>query len=580
MTPSILKSAKVDALGDIVGFLPGLSGPLIRIKVSLEFHGQVLKANRRLSASRRLAEIVFTTAAALLNQAQMDMPGMGRINSVGAAHFELVFVSLIPEHRAVVETVRLVLKQHLAGQSLADTVWRQNAVNAITARVGNASNPRNFLFAARDLDLPVYNTHSGLLIIGQGAKARWLSSAFTDQTPTIATSLARDKLACSGLLRVAGLPVPDGRLVTSEEDAVAAAQGFGLPVVVKPANLDGGVGVSCGLESFEEVITAYRKARVHSKLVLLERHIAGNDYRITTYRGEVVSAIERVPGGLTGDGRSTVQALLERFNSEPGRGTQATAKLSTLVWDDEAEMMLGRAGLTLQSIPADGQFVRLRRAANFALGGTVRGARDRIHPDNRALAQTISQLLRLDVAGIDLITPDISRSWLEMGGAVCEVNASPYLGQRVPLDLFSLILQDMFADGGRIPVIAVWGRESLPGLADMISRLAVQAQHRIGIADSAGIMVNGTVRSQIPSSPLQRGRALVLAPDVDAILWFAGNDTQVDVMPFDRIDLLLCFSSPPEPLANLAKQQVAMQGETTASLASRFTAIFSASGKP
>jgi hypothetical protein len=128
---------------------------------------------------------------------------------------------------------------------------------------------------------------------------------------------------------------------------------------------------------------------------------------VTVFHDEVIWAIERVPGGVTGDGKSTVRELVERLNADPRRGEGTHAPLKRLVLDEEASTLLRRAGLDDDSVPADGRFLRLRSAANVASGGTPVPVFDRIHPDNRCLAIRAAQALRLDLAGVDFLVPDL-----------------------------------------------------------------------------------------------------------------------------------------------------------------------------
>ncbi|KPQ37992.1 MAG: putative D-alanine-D-alanine ligase, partial [Porphyrobacter sp. HL-46] len=280
-----------------------------------------------------------------------------------------------------------------------------------------SSNMPRFVRAAHGLRLPFRELPGQFLLLGEGVHGRWLDSTFTDATPFIATQLARGKLLGAAHLRLAGLPVPPHRRAATVAEAQAAARALGYPVVVKPADLDGGTGVAAGLQDAEDVARAYEAARRHSASIIVEKHIEGRDYRLTVFQGEVVWAVERVPAGVTGDGKACIAELVAAANADPRRGSGDHAPLKRLMLDDEANALLAQSGISADTVPPAGCFIRLRRAANVASGGMPVAVFERVHPDNAQLAVRAAAALRLDLAGVDLIIPDIARSWREGGAA-------------------------------------------------------------------------------------------------------------------------------------------------------------------
>ncbi len=230
-------------------------------------------------------------------------------------------------------------------------------------------------------------------------------------------------------MRQAGLPAPNHQAVNDEDSAVRAAEALGYPVVVKPSDKDGGVGVSVGLKTPEAVRKAFRRAREYSRAILVESFIEGRDYRLITLNGQLIWAVERVPGGVTGDGKSTIRQLVDQLNADPLRTDGPGGKLRPLLFDEEAAELLAERGMDETTIPTAGARIALRGAANVASGGTPVDVFDQVHIDNRQLAERAARAFRLDVAGIDLLIPDISRSWKETGAGICEINAQPCFGR-------------------------------------------------------------------------------------------------------------------------------------------------------
>ena len=408
-----------------------------------------------------------------------------------------------------------------------------------------ASNTPRFLQAAHEMGLPVIPLGYGTYQFGQGRRGRWLDSSITDVTPNIAVKMARDKAWAASRLHQAGIPVPPHRLAADADQAARIAEQLGFPVVVKPADQDGGIGVAAGLESIQEVRAAFAQARASSTRLLVEKQIPGRDYRLTVHSAQLVWAIERQPGGVTGDGVSTLAQLLERTNADPRRGAGPHALLKHMAWDDEARTLAAKAGLAAQGIPPLGQFVRLRRTANIATGGTPIAVFGAVHPDNAALAIRATRALRLDLAGVDLLIPDIARSWRETGAAVCEVNAQPQLGAITAPHLYQGLLSHLVAGNGRIPLVVIFGARPGSRLAERIAvRLAATDGGTTGWSDERGVAIERAGERQWLTARREGSFAaaqmLLTHEEVDRIVWSLNDDeTTQHGLPFDRCHLLI-----------------------------------------
>ncbi len=399
-------------------------------------------------------------------------------------------------------------------------------------------NTLRFLQAAHDAGIPWRHVHGNVYRFGWGAQSRLLDSSFTDATPRIGAGLARDKTGAAAVLRALGMPVPAHRLARDANEAVAVAAQLGWPVVVKPADQDGGLGVQAGLNTPEAVRRAFVAARALSSRVLVEQHVDGRDHRLQVYQGEVYWVAERVPGGVTGDGTRSVAQLLQALNDDPQRS--AAGPLQRLVFDDEASDLLAEQQLQADAVPAAGRFVRLRRAANISRGGVrVPLPLEKVHPDNLALAARAARALHLDLAGVDLLIPDIGRSWLEGGAALCEINAQPQLAPQLP----GWLLQRMVHGQGRIPVVVVLGHPIPQALALALSE-AMPGQ-RLGLATAAGVWIGGRRVAPGGLGVLAAGGALLADADVDvALLCLDGAAGLRDGLPVDRFDLLVLAGGP------------------------------------
>lgn len=436
--------------------------------------------------------------------------------------------------QAVFGFVSKLMNQLATGKS--DTLDDiQSGLNQLLKRLRASApagvNTLRFLHAADALNIPWRHVANNVYQFGWGRRARWLDSSFTDITPSISTSLARDKSACSKVLRDAGLPVPLHELVSSADQALKVAQSLGYPVVVKPANLDGGQGVFAGLRTPQAVVRAYSEASKLSRRVLVEQFVVGQDYRLQVYQGEVFWVVHRRPACIVGDGEHSVSELVARVNEHRRQAPRAAsldpmaeAGYRSIALDDESLEWLGYQDLTPEAVPALGQLVRLRGAANVGMGGTREGVPlDQVHPDNLTLVVEAAQCLRLDLAGIDLLVPDINQSWKVTGGGICEVNAQPQLSGH----LQQLLLPKIVKGQGRIPVIGL----CLPSTAWSDETAVDRAMNNAGA-------------HLVWASSAETLRKSLVNPSVDAVIWRIATPAQhVSALPVDALDVLVLPAS-------------------------------------
>jgi cyanophycin synthetase len=172
----------------------------------------------------------------------------------------------------------------------------------------------------------------------------------------------------------------------------------------------------------------------------------------------------------------------------------------------------------------------LRRAANFALGGTVIRVEEEIHPDNLDLCCRAMRLLRLDLAGLDLLMPDITRSWREVGGVICEINAQPFIGSVLSRNVYAEILQQLVPGTGRIPLVLFVGEldhATTEALAARVPQLAV--------VDAQGARLNGHPLTASGAPWLNACEAALLDQQVGAALLVLPSAANAPVLsPVDR----------------------------------------------
>lgn len=431
-----------------------------------------------------------------------------------------------------------------AAMTLEATVSERlaEALRALSGHAMAGSNSARFFRAAWERGVPTERLPGGVIQYGMGRRRRRLESSFTDATPNIGARIARNKAFTNAVFAQAGLPVPRQIMVKDAQAAVIAAARLGYPVVVKPADLDGGSGVAAGLGDAGEVSRAFLAARQLSDQVLVEQHVSGRDYRLTVFQGELIWAIERIAARVIGDGVHSVAQLIALENSNPLRGEGAAAPLKRLKLDAEAQAALVKQGLTAASVVAEGEAVSLRRAANVAAGGEPVAVYDQVHPDNARLAVRAARQLGLDLAGIDLLIPDISVSWLTPGNtpAICEINGQPNLGQITSPHLYGQILERLLENRGRIPSIVVLGAHEPAAWVQALSASLTQRGLKVGTAGVGGVDVGGEPLLSGTPALFRAGKCLLLDPDVDAMVVAITDSTWLsEGLPWARYDTLV-----------------------------------------
>jgi cyanophycin synthetase len=397
----------------------------------------------------------------------------------------------------------------------------------------------SFVEAAHTLGIPWFRQPEARIRYGLGHKGYTMLSSLTDRAAAWGVNAARNKLRCSRMLRDAGLPVPHSVPASSLADAQHFAQQHGFPIVIKPFDLDGGIGVHAGIRDLQGLKARFEAARQHSRHLMVEQHIAGYDHRLLVVKDEVIAVFQRTPGSVTGDGQHSVAELLARQNDVRARATDEERRsLEPIVADIEAAEALRHQGLQWDTVPAQGVEVALRLAANVDRGGLARQLPlAQIHPDNLALAVRAARLLQLDVAGVDFLSPDPSVSWLQGSGTICEVNAQPGIFRPLHWATLTKLLGPAM---GRIPVSMVLSDGPSPVAQQLHQRLCATGDGNPALVSAEGWWVGGQQVSNTPNACFAGARALLCDPAVSALVLAVSDDTLLSLgWPVFYCDLLV-----------------------------------------
>lgn len=350
--------------------------------------------------------------------------------------------------------------------------------------------------AATERNIPSIRLTDGNLVqLGYGARQHRVWTAETDKTSAIAESISRDKDLTKQLLQACGVPVPEGRIVESPEDAWDAAVDIGLPVVVKPSDGNHGRGVSTELMTRSEIEAAFKLADAEGSEVIVERFVRGNEHRLLIVGGKLAAAARGESVSVVGDGHSSIRQLITlHINTDPRRGDEEEFPLDLLLIDQSPAINfeIERQGYTADSVLAKDIAVVVQRNGNVACDVT-----ELVHPEVAAQAALAARVVGLDIAGIDIVAEDISQPLTAQQGAIVEVNAGPGLlmhlkpAEGKPQPVGKAIVDSLFAENesGRIPIVGISGSSGKTLVARILARLIHLNGQHVGLACTDGLFM-------------------------------------------------------------------------------------------
>ena len=313
------------------------------------------------------------------------------------------------------------------------------------------------LKAAEDRGIPwSWNEGIGYHQLGHGRHRTRIEATITGKLSAVGVHIVRRKSITNKVLHAAALPVPLSILTDDFDEAVSAAVKIRYPVVVKPMIGHKGEGITVGVSSTDELRVAFKKARNISRSVIVEQFIPGEDVRLLVVGRKLVAAAKRIPPQVAGDGKSTIAQLIAIEN---GLRNQRPGLALPIEIDSDLTHTLDGQGHSVNTVLPENAVAKLRTVANWSQGGTATDLTDFVHPDNADMAVRAALAVGIDVAGVDFITPDISRPYYEVGGAICEINYRP--GLRVHMaadpegkhDIGSAIVGSLISGDGRIDTV-------------------------------------------------------------------------------------------------------------------------------
>lgn len=396
---------------------------------------------------------------------------------------------------------------------------------ALEAALGPST--EHIVQAAESRGVPWFPLSTRSLIqLGYGVHQKRIQASLSSGTGILGVELASDKEGTKRLLQDLGVPVPRGTVIyylSELEQAIADVGGF--PIVIKPLDGNHGRGITININSLAVAEEAYEAAQDESKSksVIVERFYVGRDHRILLVGGKLAAVAERVPANVIGDGKSTVAELVEITNRDPRRGAGHENVLTQIELDRAAFQLLEQQGYTIDSILPPGQVCYLKATANLSTGGIAIDRTDDIHPENVWIAERVARIIGLDIAGIDMVTLDISKPMREVDAVIVEVNAAPGLrmhfspSEGTARNVGEAIIDMLFPAGApsRVPLIAVTGTNGKTTTNRLIAHIFRQTGQVVGYTTTDGIYIGDYMVEKGDTTGPQSAQVILQDPTVE-----------------------------------------------------------------
>jgi cyanophycin synthetase len=396
-------------------------------------------------------------------------------------------------------------------------------------------------------DIPYIRLNDQSLVqLGYGVHQKRIQATTTANTNMIAVDIAGNKHATKTLLGDMGVPVPKGYRIREEDELESTLERVGFPAVIKPLDGNHGKGATVGIRSLEDAKAAWEKAKEYSRWIIVEQQLTGDDFRALVVNNRLIAVAKRVPAHVVGDGKLTIQELIDKTNADPRRGYGHENVLTQIDIDNQTMRVIHQAGYELDSVLPEGEMLPLKTTANISTGGTAIDVTDQVHPENVFLFERIARIIGLDVAGVDVIAQNVSEPLRQSGGGIIEVNAAP--GFRMHLspsegigrNVAEHVLDMLFPPGTecRIPIFSITGTNGKTTTTRLIAHILRNSGRTVGFTTTDGTYIGNEQIVQGDNTGPVSAQLVLKDPTVDvAVLETARGGIIRSGLGFDHADV-------------------------------------------
>jgi len=549
--------------------IPGFKERLEKLMPSLYEHrcseGVAGGFFMRVDEGTWMGHVIEHIALEIQTLAGMDT-GFGRTRGTGVDGEYYVCFSYLEEDAGVyaAKASFKIVEALINGQeyNLEDDIMRLREIREDT-RLGPSTGCIVEEAGKRGIPFIRLNKHS-LVQLGYGVHQKRIRATIASTTSNIAVDIACDKEETKNLLEAAEIPVPRGMVVRTVDGLQAVVEKYGYPLVIKPIDGNHGKGNTTNITTWEQALIAFDAAKAYSRSVIVERFITGFDFRCLVINYKFICAALRTPASVTGDGKHTIQQLIDITNQDPRRGYGHEKVLTQITVDQFTQKILDEKGYTLDTIPAKGEFVLVKPTANLSTGGTSTDVTDEVHPTNIFMCERIARIVGLDICGIDIMATDLRTPVNENGGAILEVNAAPGFRMHIdpseglPRNVAEPVVDMLFPRGsaGRIPIIAITGTNGKTTTTRITAHIAKTAGKKVGYTTSDGVYIQNQLMMKGDCTGPISSQFVLKDPTVDfAVLECARGGILKNGLAFQNCDVAI--------VTNVAADHMGLSGINT-----------------
>ncbi len=494
-----------------------------------------------------MGHVIEHIALEMQTLAGMDT-GFGRTRGTGKEGEYYVCISYMEEDAGVYAAKAAVR----VAQALTDNVEYDLAADIMKlreiredTRLGPSTGCIVDEAAKRGIPYIRLNKHS-LVQLGYGVHQKRIRATIASTTSNIAVDIACDKEETKNLLDAAEIPVPKGDVIRTEAGLKDVIDRIGYPIVIKPIDGNHGKGNTTNIINWEQATKALAAAKEYGRSVIVEKYITGFDFRILVINYKFICAALRTPAAIVGDGKNTIQYLIDEVNKDPRRGYGHEKVLTQITIDQFTQKMLDEKNYTLDTIPKKGEQVLLKPTANLSTGGTSTDVTDEVHPANIIMCERIARIIGLDICGIDIMAKDLRSPVRESGGAILEVNAAPGFRMHIdpsvglPRNVAEPVVDMLFPKGsaGTIPIIAITGTNGKTTTTRLTAHIAKTAGYKVGYTTSDGVYIQNQMMMKGDCTGPVSSKFVLKDPTVDfAVLECARGGILKSGLAFQNCDV-------------------------------------------
>jgi D-alanine-D-alanine ligase-like ATP-grasp enzyme len=272
-------------------------------------------------------------------------------------------------------------------------------------------------------------------VFGCGRNSQTIASVSSSRDSNLAKKTQKDKWTTNLIIERLGLPIAKWEIIDSEEELKDIFEKYEKPVVIKPAGLTGGSGVSVGIKTLDQALKAYSdaKEKITGKIrkpwqtkIMIQEQLEGDDYRLLVINGKLKIATKRIPAFITGDGKSTIKELIEETNKDPRRDTSNPSHiLKPIEIDKPLHNYLEEQGLSLDIVPEKDKRIFVRKVASMSRGGITEDFTDTVSPEIKLIVESLASSIHAFALGVDVMCKDLNKPLTKDNGGIIEINTMP-----------------------------------------------------------------------------------------------------------------------------------------------------------